>query len=113
MPKATDQERAAVDAAVAEASAPFKREAASPPAQSAMRTAIYHALYALACKRIIPPDLKLDVSVSVDANGVATVQLSDDLVTWLSAPVDTQRQPPIDPEIAKWMDEVATKHETN
>lgn len=86
MSNATEQERQAVTAAIREACAPYHEKHADAAALASMRTAIFHALYALACKRVIPPELKLDVEVRANVDGSIAVDLPDDLRTWLRVP---------------------------
>lgn len=69
-----------------------------PDAIEEYRAAIYNALYELACKGVIPPEIKLDVTIVAvperrpvpnlvqfhGATGSWAVQFSDDFNAWMS-----------------------------
>lgn len=84
MSKANVQQRQVVMAAIRDASAPFVSQQATTEVVQKLSSAVFNALYSLAMKGVIPPELKLEPGVSAGPDGQAVVDLSGDLRAWLN-----------------------------
>lgn len=79
MTRATDEEHRQVTEALAAVGEPCL-----PESIEEYRVAIYHALYDLACKRVIPPEIRLSVEIVSERPGKWTLKFSKDLTDWLN-----------------------------
>lgn len=83
MPNATQKQRAEVEAAVKAASHPYvHHKQPTPEVEERLRVAVFEALYELATKQVIPPEVKLDVEATLNADGTIKLGFTLDFMLW-------------------------------
>ena len=86
MSDATPDQREQVERAIHAASAPFAGTVQWTANEAEeLRQRVYTELYMLAIKRVIPPEIRLDVEATLTMEGDVKLGFTADLLLWLYA----------------------------